>query len=69
MPGLLPGRVAFLCKGARANVRGATLLMQGCLSICGSDFYNVMMEPEHLAELLHRLGDGAGAFAGATFTK
>ncbi|MBR6122889.1 hypothetical protein IKQ19_04695 [Candidatus Saccharibacteria bacterium] len=25
--------------------------------------------PEHLAEHLHRLGDGAGAFAGAAFTK
>lgn len=38
LPGLLPGRVAFLCKGARANVRGATLLMQRHLSICWSGF-------------------------------
>lgn len=38
VPGLLPGRVASLCKGARANVRGATLLMQRCLNIWPSSF-------------------------------
>lgn len=56
MPGLLPGRGAFLCKGARANVRGATLLMQRHLSICRSSFTTYAKTLELLRKL-HLQGD------------
>ena len=57
-----------LCKAAGANVRAVLSLVQNGSVFCRSAFYNVMKVPEHLAEHLHRLGDGAGAFAGAAFT-
>ena len=44
-------------------------LVQNGPDFCRSVFYKVNRVPEHLAEHLHRLGDGAGAFAGAAFTK
>ena len=43
--------------------------MQNGPVFCRKVFYKVKMVLEHLAEHLHRLGDGAGAFAGAAFTK
>ena len=58
-----------LCKAAGANVRAVLSLVQNGPVFCRSVFYNMMKELEHLAEHLHRLGDGAGAFAGAAFTK
>ena len=68
MPGLLPGRVAFLCKGARANVRGATLLMQRHLSICRSTFITHAKTLELLRKL-HLQGDiDAWTFAGPPTT-
>lgn len=68
LPGLLLGRVAFLCKGARANVRGATLLMQGCLSICRSSF-TTCAKVLALLRKLHLQGDiGACTFAGPPTT-
>lgn len=58
-----------LCKAAGANVRAVLSLVQNGPVFCRSVFYTYAKMPEHLAEHLHRLGDGAGAFAGATFTK
>ena len=58
-----------LCKAAGANVRAVLSLVQNGPVFCRSVFYTYAKEPEHLAEHLHRLGDGAGAFAGAAFTK
>ena len=57
-----------LCKAVRANVRAVLSLVQNGPVFCRSVFYKVTNVPEHLAEHLHRLGDGAGAFAGAAFT-
>lgn len=58
-----------LCKAAGANVRAVLSLVQNGPVFCRKVFYKVKMVLEHLAEHLHRLGDGAGAFAGAAFTK
>ena len=68
MLGLLSGRVAFLCKGARANVRGATLLMQRCLNNCRSTFITYAKTLELLRKL-HLQGDiDAWTFAGPPTT-
>lgn len=58
-----------LYKAAGANVRAVLSLVQNGPVFCRSVFYTYAKKPEHLAEHLHRLGDGAGAFAGAAFTK
>lgn len=64
----MPGRVAFLCKGARANVRGATLLMQRCLSICRSSF-TTYAKALALLRKLYLQGDiDAWTFAGPPTT-
>lgn len=68
VPALLPGRVAFLCKGARANVRGATLLMQRCLNICWSGFTTCAKSLALLRKLLLQSDIDAWTFAGPSTT-
>ena len=58
-----------LCRVAWANVWAVLPLVQNGPVFCRRVFYNVTKEPEHLAEHLHRLGDGAGAFAGAALPR
>ena len=58
-----------LCKAAGANVRAVLSLVQNGPVFCRSVFYTYAKKPEHLAEHLHRLGDGAGAFAGAALPR
>lgn len=58
-----------LCKAAGANVRAVLSLVQNGPVFCRSVFYKVNRVLEHLAEHLHRLGDGAGAFAGAALPR